>query len=129
MRSSDGVGLVAEATTSWPSPAQDYYQGPLDLNRALMPRPASTFVVRVAGTGLASEGVEDGDELIVDRSLSARPGNVIVVRVGEQLRVGRLVLDEGHAALGTDTAVARLGNECELWGVATVVIHHLLRRR
>jgi DNA polymerase V len=129
MRSSDEAGLAAEPTTSWPSPAQDYYQGPLDLNRALVPRPASTFVIRVRGAGLAGAGVSDGDELVVDRSLSARPGQVVVVRIGQEFRVGSLVLDDGYAALATDLATVRLGADSELWGVATIAIHHLLRSR
>lgn len=125
MRSNGEGGLVVHPTSSWPSPAQDYYQGPLDLNRALVAHPASTFVVRVRGTGLVSAGIIDGDELVIDRSLDARPGDIVVIRARDVLRAGRLVLDQGHAALGTDAHTIRLDSECELWGVATVAIHHL----
>ena len=72
-------GLAVAATGSFPSPAQDYYEGRLDLDRHLIRNPAATFVLRVRGDGLRSAGILDGDELIVDRSLELCPGRTVVV--------------------------------------------------
>lgn len=84
-------GLQAHPTTSWPSPAADYYDGGLSLDRAMITHPESTFLVRVAGDGLRSEGVLDGDVLIVDRAVDPRPGHVVVVVIEGQHRVGLLI--------------------------------------
>lgn len=125
MRSSH-PGLAVEPTSSFPSPAQDYYEGPLDLNAHLIRTPAATFLVRVSGDGLRSAGIHSGDELVIDRSLDAAPGRIIVVIADGHYRVGRLVIEHGHAALATDEHVERLGPDVRLWGVATVGIRHLV---
>ena len=52
----------------FPSPADDFLDSPLDLNRELVHNPASTFFVRVSGDSMAGDGIGDGDLLIVDRS-------------------------------------------------------------
>jgi DNA polymerase V len=51
----------------------------LDLNELLAPNPLSTFYMRVAGDGLRSRGVLDGDLLVIDRSLLPEPGQLVVV--------------------------------------------------
>ena len=53
--------------------------GGLDLNELLAPKPLSTFYMRVAGHGLRSRGVLDGDLLVIDRSIPPQPGHLVVV--------------------------------------------------
>ena len=48
----------------FPSPAQGYYSGPVDLNRHLINDPAATFIVRVSGDSMIGAGIFDGDEII-----------------------------------------------------------------
>lgn len=115
-----------ETTASFPSPAQDHYEGEISLDRHLIPRPVSTFVLRVGSDALASMGIRAGDELIVDRSLEARPGRVLVVLWRGERRLGRFEILDGRAVLVTDGEEISLTAEVELWGVPTVVIHHLL---
>ena len=55
--------------TGFPSPAADYEEDAIDLNRLLMPRPASTFLMRVSGDAMGAAGIHHGDLLIIDRSL------------------------------------------------------------
>ena len=50
-----------------------------DLNELLAPNPLATFYMRVAGHGLRSRGVLDGDLLVIDRSLRPQPGHLVVV--------------------------------------------------
>ena len=50
----------------------------LDLNALLTPRPIATFYMRVAGHGLRSHGVFDGDLLVIDRSILPAPGHLVV---------------------------------------------------
>lgn len=123
-RSNLSVGV--EPTSSWPSPAQDYYDGPLDLTRALVRNEAATFALRYTGAGLDDIGIRPGDVLLVDRSLAARAGRVIVVEVepGER-HVGRLTTDAGHAVLLTGSAQYRLTTDTLYWGAVTVIIRQL----
>lgn len=82
-------------------------------------------MLRVTSEALASMGIRTGDELIVDRALSPMPGRVLVVLVDSELRLGRMGLVGGRAALVTDQEELLLRAEDEPWGVATVLIHHL----
>lgn len=114
-----------ETTASFPNPAQDYYQGPVSLDRHLVRRPTSTYVVRVESDALLGMGIHTGDELLVDRSLEARPGRVLVVVHEAEHRIGRFEVIGGRAVLVTDLEEIPLTADVEPWGVATVVIHHL----
>jgi DNA polymerase V len=134
------VPLVAEAgagASGFPSPADDYVEGRIDLHGALIPRPLATFFMRVRGEAMRGDGIVDGDLLVIDRSVDARPGMVVVaVHGGEfvlrrlQKRGGRLVLvaSDGSSApipLPSDPREAEAGTT-ELWGVVRHAVHHLL---
>lgn len=124
MRSSrrDDVGLE---TASFPSPAQDYETGPVSLDRHLIQHPTSTYILRAGSDALKKMGISAGDELLVDRALSARPGRVIVVVHEGERRLGRFEVIGGRAVLVTDVEEIPLTADVEPWGVATVVLHHL----
>jgi DNA polymerase V len=121
-------GPPAEAT-GFPSPARDYFQGGIDLNRHLIRDRTCTFIMRVAGDSMAAAGISDGDELIVDRSLTARDGSVVVAVLDGDLVVRRLRLTGRTARLETDdgaagTELAELA-DLTVWGVATRCLHRL----
>jgi DNA polymerase V len=117
--------LRSVETASFPSPAQDYYDGGLSLDTQLIPRPAATFVMRCDSDNLVGLGIHRGDEVLVDRSLSHRPGRVIVVepQPGER-RIGRLAIQDGRAALLTDTETIVLDGQTYYWGVVTSSVRH-----
>lgn len=125
MSSNGGRGLAVETTSSFPNPAQDYYEGPISLDRQLIKRPASTFILRAGSDALQSMGIHSSDELIVDRALRPRPGRVMVVVHDGEHRLGRFEVIGGRAVLVTDVEEILLTADVEPWGVATVVIHHL----
>lgn len=75
--------------TGFASPAEDFVDGTIDLNAELIQHPAATFFLRARGDGLTVAGVEPGDVLVVDRSLSPRPGKLIVAIVDGRLVVRR----------------------------------------
>jgi DNA polymerase V len=104
------TGLEA---TGFPSPAEDFYAGPVSLDRELI-RNVATFIVR-AGAAVRAEGIAAGDELIVDRSLTAQDGSLVIAVAGGELTVRRLRLPRLEAP----------GDGIEVWGVVTVVIHHV----
>jgi DNA polymerase V len=70
----------------FPSPAQGYEDEPLDLHELLVPRPAATFFYRVRGSDLEGEGLPHDAILVVDRSVTPRPGDLVLAdREGERL--------------------------------------------
>lgn len=114
----------------FPSPAQDYYDGPIDLTEQLVRDKAATFIVRVVGDSMEGAGISDGDELLVDRSLEPRHGDVVVAVLDGELTVKRLRLTARGVLLHAenpkypDILVPEL-TDFLVWGVATYCIHHL----
>jgi DNA polymerase V len=132
------AALVRDAPVAvacgFPSPAQDYYDGPIDLTEMLVEDQAATFIVRASGHSMTGAGISDGDELLVDRSKTPRDGDVVVAVLDGQLTVKRLQLDGGGVTLRSENAehpdirVPEL-SELTIWGVATYCLHHLNRPR
>lgn len=77
-------------SAGFPSPAEEYLEGKLDLNKHLIPHPLATFFVRVAGNSMTGAGIYEGDLLIVDRSVEPRDGHVVIAVVNGELLVKRL---------------------------------------
>ena len=128
-----GSNTCALASThvaaGFPSPADDYVEARIDLNLALIPRPLSTFFMRVSGDAMAGDGILDGDLLVIDRSLAARPGRVVVATHGGAFIVRRLEERRGSGRLvASDNLSAPIdlaAGEAELWGVVIHAVHHL----
>lgn len=116
----------------FPSPAQDYFDGDIDLTEMLIDDPAATFIVRVSGHSMVEAGIDNGDELLVDRSKTPRDGDVVVAVLDGELTVKRLRLTGAGVVLQADNAehpdiaVAEL-SDLQVWGVATYCLHHLRR--
>ena len=120
------AGCVIAA--GFPSPAEDYIEGRIDLNEHLIQNRESTFILRVKGWSMVDAGIHDGDELIVDRSLQASHGKVIVAVINGELTVKRLHQRAGMVQLlAANTEYApidiRDGDEVNVWGVVTRVLH------
>ena len=74
----------------FPSPAQDYVEESLDLNRLVVKHPSATYFVRVSGDSMSGAGIGDGDLLVVDRSLKADHGDIVVAAVAGEFTVKEL---------------------------------------
>ena len=116
----------------FPSPADDYVEDHIDLNAHLIQHghEAATFIVRASGWSMVGAGIHDGDEVIVDRALEARNGNVVVAAVGGELVIKRLRCRGEKVVLVADNPhyperVIAEGEHLEIWGVATRVLHKL----
>lgn len=125
---SSEAGSTAQAS-GFPSPARDYFHGGIDLNRHLIRDRTSTFIMRVSGNSMAAAGISDGDELIVDRSLTPRDGSVVIAVLEGELAVRRLRTGHGRVSLQTDdggvpTEVPELA-DLHIWGVVTRCLHHV----
>ena len=115
-------------SAGFPSPAQDYIENSLDLNELMIKHPSSTFFVRVQGESMRGAGIFSGDILVVDRSLEAANGKIIVAIINGEFTVKRLVL--GHESIHLVPANASYpvinvhpDQDFQVWGVVTYVIH------
>jgi len=115
----------------FPSPAQDYIEHSIDLNKILIKHPASTFFARVVGDSMYESGIHNGDIAVVDKSLEPRDGCKVVAFIeGEfvmkTIRIGKneiyLIPENPNYPTITVTPVQQF----MIWGVVTHVIHKLL---
>lgn len=118
----------AKVPAGFPSPAGDYEENRLDLNRHLIKNPTATFFVRVTGDSMVGAGIHHDDILVVDRSLDPRDGNVIIAALDGELTVKRIRIKRKKITLvpeNEDYASKEVNpdSEFEVWGVVTNVIH------
>lgn len=114
----------------FPSPAQGEYADSIDLNRALITNPAATFCARVIGDSMVDAGINEGDLLIIDRSLNPCDGNIAVCFVDGEFTVKRLsVRDDGIYLTPANAAFPELkvseDNNFVVWGVVSHIIKRL----
>jgi DNA polymerase V len=106
--------FMAPVTAGFPSPAEDYIEGRLDLNRYLIKHPAATFFVKVAGDSMIDAGIHPGDIAVVD-------GELTVKRI--RIKNGRIRLmpeNENYKPIEIEKEM-----KFDIWGVVTNVIHPL----
>lgn len=116
----------------FPSPADDYSDSSLDFNEYLIKNKAATFIVRVQGDSMIGAGINSGDLLVVDRSLSPVNNAVIVAIVSGEFTVKKLVKELGRYYLypeNPDYPVIQITEEMEfqVWGVVTYALHSLIK--
>ncbi|MBD2465730.1 DNA polymerase V [Oscillatoria sp. FACHB-1407] len=109
---------------SFPAPGDSSLDTSLDLN-GLVKNPAATFFMRVEGEGLLNECVHPGDLLIVDRSIDAVAGKLVVAAVDGALVIRKLQIVNGQLRLQEPDASAKASGDFEVWGVVTTIIHSL----
>jgi len=111
----------------FPSPAEDYLEGGLDLDEYLVHNPAATFMVRGSGDSMVGAGIQDGDVLVVDRSLDPVHGKIVVAVLDGELAVKRLFFKNGECRLVSENDAykdIRVGKDQDLhvWGVVAAVV-------
>ena len=124
------IQLFSDAVPAgFPSPATDYCERKLDLNELCIQHPAATYFVRAQGDSMIDAGIFPGDVLVVDRSITAAHGDIVIASVNGELTVKRLEttptmrlvpMNSKHAAVDVPEAA-----DLEVFGVATTVIHSL----
>jgi DNA polymerase V len=114
----------------FPSPAEDYMDKKLDLNDFLIRNPSSTFFVKVTGTSMVNAGINDGDILIVDRSVEPRDNRIVIGVVNGEFTVKRIrkknsrlfLLPENEAFNPVEVTEEM---DFRIWGVVIYAIHKL----
>lgn len=114
----------------FPSPADDYIEQKLDLNTHLIKHPAATFFVTARGDSMKNAGIQSGDMLIVDRSLEATHGRIIIAALNGELTVKRLAILGNQVKLMAENPAydpIDITNDIDLvvWGVVTHVVHQV----
>jgi len=112
----------------FPSPADDFIEGRLDLNKHLIKHPSATFFLRVSGDSMINAGIHPDDILIVDKSLEAKHGKIVIAAVDGNLTVKRLHKITNKTYLMPENKKfspieITEDNDVVIWGVVTNVIH------
>ena len=120
----------ARVSAGFPSPAADYEEDKLDLNRYLVKNPATTFFVRAIGDSMVGAGIHCGDLLVVDRSLEPRDKSVVIAAINGELTVKRIRMGNKRITLEPENenySVRQITEDTDfqVWGVVTNVIHAL----
>jgi len=123
------IALAGEAVPAgFPSPAEEYLEKTLDLNEYLVPRPESTFFVRVCGDSMIGAAIHHDDLLLVDRSRTPRSGDVVIACVDGEFTVKRLRKTETGLELAPENPdypplALTEDTDFQVWGVVQHVIH------
>jgi len=122
--------VTAGISAGFPSPAMDFIDVSIDLNKHLIKHPASTFYGRVKGVSMKDAGIYDGDLLIIDKSLSPKNNQIAVCYVDGDFTIKRISVNDGHCWLipeNKDYKPIKIteDNDFQIWGVVTHVIKSL----
>lgn len=119
----------------FPSPAQDYMCESIDLNRELVRHPATTFYARAVGDSMKGCGIDDGDLLVIDKSIEPREGDIVVAFIDGEFTLKKVKLEPNGSCLwlmpaNEDYPPIKVteDNHFIVWGVLTYNIKRQLRR-
>ncbi|MEW5288929.1 translesion error-prone DNA polymerase V autoproteolytic subunit [Erwinia papayae] len=117
---------LERVSCGFPSPAQDYVEDALDLNNLVVKHPGATYFVRVSGDSMLGAGISDGDLLVVDRSLSAEHGDIVVAAVAGEFTVKELRTRPSVQLIPHNSNYSPLTfqdeEELEIFGVVTFTV-------
>lgn len=121
------LAVQSKTPAGFPSPAEDMAVQRIDLNQILIPNPVSTFYLCVKGTSMERAGIDDGDHLIVDRSLTPRHNQIVIAEIDGEITVKRLFKRNGQIRLKAENVtypdiIPRAGQQWSIWGVVTFII-------
>ena len=126
----NGIGqwLAEEGISAgFPSPADDFKETRISLDRELVKNKEATFYARVSGDSMIGAGLEDGDLLVIDRSKNPENGKIAVCLIDGDFTVKRIKKEEGDFYLMPENSKykpikLREENELIVWGVVEYVI-------
>ena len=118
----------SKVQAGFPSPADDYIERYLDLNAEFIKHPSATFLLRTIGDSMIDAGIFSGDLLIVDKSLEAVDGKIVIAAINGELTVKRLSRKQGRVQLLSANPRYKpidITDEQDvvIWGVVTLVLH------
>jgi DNA polymerase V len=114
-------------STGFPSPAEDYLEVPLDLTRLILKSPSTTLYGIVRGDSMKEAGLENGDLLVIDKSLSYRNHALVVCNINGEFALKKIKV-EGKMIILTpykndsEPIIIKNGADISVWGVVTYII-------
>lgn len=115
--------------TGFGAAADDYAERGIDLNEQLVKNKPATFFMRVNSDAMIGAGIHLGDVIIVDRSLEAKNGKIIIAIVDGELLIRKLEVNETKMRLlpaGKELGAIEVSTSAlKVWGVVTYVIHNV----
>ena len=117
-------------SAGFPSPAQDFMENNIDLNKELSENPLATFYIKVSGNSMTDAGIDDKDILVVDRSIEPSDKKIAICFVDGEFTVKRLKLEKGVLYLMPENQnynPIKISEENNfiIWGIVTFVIKKL----
>jgi len=118
--------LTANAT-GFGAAADDYMERGIDLNEQLIHNKPATFFMRVSGNSMIGAGIHHGDIAIVDRSIKATNGKIIIAVVNGDMLIRRLEITQNKIRLVPESKLAAIEvssfTELKIWGIVTYIVH------
>ena len=125
---STGQWLVEQGISAgFPSPADDFKEVKISLDKELVKNKEATFYARVSGDSMIGAGLDDGDLLVIDKSLSPENGKIAICFIDGDFTVKRIKKEKGKFYLIPENKkykTIKLGedNELIIWGIVVYVI-------
>lgn len=117
-------------SAGFPSPALDFMENSIDLNKVLVDNALATFYVRADGHSMMDAGINDKDLLVVDRSLEAENNNIAICLIDGDFTVKRIKIEDGALWLMPENSSyspieVTTDNQFVVWGIVTYVVKKL----
>jgi DNA polymerase V len=117
-------------SAGFPSPAADFLETNIDLNKELSSNPLATFYIKVKGNSMIDAGINDKDVLVVDRSLEPQNNKIAICFIDGEFTVKRIKLEKDCLYLMPENAnyqpiKVTEENQLVIWGIVTYVIKNV----
>jgi DNA polymerase V len=125
------ISFIKEGVSAgFPSPAADFSENNIDLNKELSENPLATFYIKVKGNSMIDAGINDKDVLVVDRSLEPRDNKIAICFVDGEFTVKRIKVEKDCLYLmpenpNYEPIKVTEENQLIIWGIVTYVIKAL----
>jgi len=119
--------VYEDISAGFPSPAEDFKEVRISLDKTLVKNVDATFYARVRGNSMVDANIEDGDLLVIDRSIEARNGKVAVCMIDGEFTIKRLKVEKNCVYLIPENKNYKPikvteENELIIWGIVTYVV-------
>jgi DNA polymerase V len=125
------IPFIKEGVSAgFPSPAADFMENGIDLNKELSTNPLATFYIKVKGNSMIEAGINDKDVLVVDRSLEPQNNKIAICFIDGEFTVKRILKEADYLYLMPENPSyspikVTEENELIIWGIVTYVIKKL----
>lgn len=114
-------------SAGFPSPAEDFKETRISLDKTLVKNKDATFYARVSGKSMINAGLDDGDLLVIDRSIEPQHNKIAVCFIDGEFTVKRLKIEKDKLYLVPENNAYKAikvtpENNLMIWGIVTYVI-------